>query len=281
MSKRIQWKQREKELMTEIERLTKQVEFLTLEVDRLKDTRTSECHETPSRVVMSDIPSRVVNGDIPSPAVNSDIPSRVVNSDIPSPAVKVCHCKKGKCATKRCACVKSHTSCSKLCKCSSNICQNKEKNDEEQNKENLENITVVARNVARRRGLSRTVEDQETRFQDVEKNIEEMVLQKEHNETPEDNFDPMKPKHQLVRTPPKDKKFVHSHSDSSALILTPDNIEVKEEKKTEEELQVPEEFNQPEVDWEKYQAQLVPCNKCKRKFHPNRVEKHQKCCKKV
>lgn len=263
MSKRINWKQREKELMTEIERLTKQVELLTSEVDRLKNTSIPECHETPRRVV------------------ESDIPSPAVKSDIPSPAVKVCSCK-GKCATKRCGCVQRHTSCSKLCGCSSDTCQNKEKNDEEQNKENLENIEVVAHNVARRRGLFRTAEDQETKLQDLKNNIEERVLQQEkHNETSEDNFDPMKPKHQLARTPLKDKKIADFYTDSSSLLLTPDNIDIKQEKTIEEELQVPKELNQSEVDWEKYQAQLVPCNKCKRKFHPNRVEKHQECCKKV
>lgn len=39
------------------------------------------------------------------------------------------------------------------------------------------------------------------------------------------------------------------------------------------------EFSQAEVDWEEYQSQLVPCAKCKRKFHPLRIKKHESCCK--
>lgn len=36
-----------------------------------------------------------------------------------------------------------------------------------------------------------------------------------------------------------------------------------------------------EVDWEKHTAQLIPCVKCKRTFLPQRIQKHQACCKKI
>lgn len=41
------------------------------------------------------------------------------------------------------------------------------------------------------------------------------------------------------------------------------------------------EFSYAQVNWEEYQSQLITCNKCKRKFHPLRIKKHESCCKKL
>jgi DNA-directed RNA polymerase subunit M/transcription elongation factor TFIIS len=37
--------------------------------------------------------------------------------------------------------------------------------------------------------------------------------------------------------------------------------------------------NELNIAWEHFKTQLVPCNKCKRKFLPDRLEKHEPNCK--
>ncbi|XP_003705384.1 uncharacterized protein LOC100875870 [Megachile rotundata] len=92
------------------------------------------------------------------------------------------------------------------------------------------------------------------------------------NENDNNDFNPMQPKHELTRTPIRG--FSTSSEENTDISLTTSV-------KSEEERQIPEVFNQPEVDWEEYQSQLVACRKCKRKFHPLRIKKHESCCKKV
>ncbi|XP_033339502.2 uncharacterized protein LOC117227999 isoform X1 [Megalopta genalis] len=110
----------------------------------------------------------------------------------------------------------------------------------------------------------------------LSKSIDQEQQNHSKSEILEDNFDPMKPKYELQRTPTNTdcKHNVESHSISPVpfpvLVVNQD-----------EELPIPKEFNQAEVNWEEYQAQLVACNKCKRRFHPCRIQKHQACCKKV
>ncbi|CAK9797024.1 hypothetical protein ANTPLA_LOCUS1057 [Anthophora plagiata] len=89
------------------------------------------------------------------------------------------------------------------------------------------------------------------------------------------DFNPMKPKHELPRTPVHGSNKVtpcntHDNSSFISLIATP-----------EEEAPVSIDLSQAQVNWEEYQSQLVACNKCKRKFHPLRIKKHQLCCRNV
>ncbi|KAL6425231.1 hypothetical protein ACFW04_009463 [Cataglyphis niger] len=38
-------------------------------------------------------------------------------------------------------------------------------------------------------------------------------------------------------------------------------------------------INEEKVDWQEHIAQLIRCKKCKRTFMPNRIQKHEACCK--
>ena len=98
-----------------------------------------------------------------------------------------------------------------------------------------------------------------------------------HESGPSDGFDfnPMKPQHELIRTPAHNSSESSSGNTSDILPLTP-VFTIKME-----ELPIPPELSQPEVNWDEHQSQLVACKKCKRKFHSFRIAKHQLCCKKL
>ncbi|XP_035741462.1 uncharacterized protein LOC118450107 [Vespa mandarinia] len=85
------------------------------------------------------------------------------------------------------------------------------------------------------------------------------------------SFDPMKPKRQLPRTPPRAN--VDSESDN---VVT--NVETPTEKIEQKDDTIPEVLNQENVDLDKLSIELVKCNKCKRKFYPWRVEVHESAC---
>ncbi|XP_076662661.1 uncharacterized protein LOC143365942 isoform X2 [Andrena cerasifolii] len=89
------------------------------------------------------------------------------------------------------------------------------------------------------------------------------------------DFNPMKPQHELTRTPAHNSSDSSSGSSSCILPLTP-VLTIKME-----QLPIPPELSQPEVNWDEHQSQLVACKKCKRKFHSFRISKHQACCKKL
>ncbi|XP_017754602.1 PREDICTED: uncharacterized protein LOC108546842 [Eufriesea mexicana] len=90
-----------------------------------------------------------------------------------------------------------------------------------------------------------------------------------------ENFDPMKPKHELPRTP------VHQNNETMSYNISNSSVTMSIISIKENIPQIPAELKQAEVNWEEHQAQLVICNKCKRKFHPLRIEKHRSCCKRV
>ncbi|XP_076642635.1 uncharacterized protein LOC143353308 [Halictus rubicundus] len=346
--------------MLDIERLQEQVNLLTLEIDRLRKHSPGE----PS--VATESTPRSVRIRAKQTSHNIQLTPKGNNSII----IRGCSCK-GQCDSKKCGCVKKNASCGELCKCKSSVCQNQERNGEEQNKENLENIevapvaakkinnknlvnvaphkslfspdtTIVSstptlaecilspvefRNpkklfmsdpeegtspqkknsknpISQKRGrrkknlevdsdktkhLSWEKEIQKNdhansngRGADLKKDVEEEdpkptgYQEKEmHTQTLDDSFNPMKPKYELPRTPTNGKSLVESKTNPSSSIPTPNMMQ------KEEELQVPGESYQAEVNWEEYQAQLVACNKCSRKFHPSRIQRHQACCKKV
>lgn len=111
-------------------------------------------------------------------------------------------------------------------------------------------------------------------------NSNQEQIDSDNMEDHDEEFDPMKPKHELPRTPTSGNSSTNSHSTSKASVSPPIFI-TNEEEEEEKELPPPAELSQPIVNWEEYQSQLVPCHKCKRKFHPFRIGKHQSCCKKM
>ncbi|XP_072767247.1 uncharacterized protein [Anoplolepis gracilipes] len=91
-------------------------------------------------------------------------------------------------------------------------------------------------------------------------------------------FDPMKPKHQLSRTPPNNKKVTNESPEMENIIEPQPHHESNKNKKIISSIQVLD-IKEEKVDWQEHTAQLVPCKKCKRTFMPYRIQKHEACCK--
>ncbi|XP_043271806.1 uncharacterized protein [Venturia canescens] len=91
------------------------------------------------------------------------------------------------------------------------------------------------------------------------------------------NFDPMKPRHKLARSPvtPHIESQVYPPPDASEESLAPPRDEVAEE------LSPPDDLNSITIDWDKHQKERVYCTKCHRGFYPYRIKKHEASCKRV
>ncbi|KAL7302793.1 hypothetical protein TKK_0004833 [Trichogramma kaykai] len=83
------------------------------------------------------------------------------------------------------------------------------------------------------------------------------------SDTLDTSLNPMLPKHQLARSP-------ISTTDGTVIHLP--------ETKRIEPIPIPQ-LQAEEIDWEQHQQELVRCNICKRKFFPQRIEKHSSSCK--
>ncbi|XP_076754846.1 uncharacterized protein LOC143425728 [Xylocopa sonorina] len=130
-----------------------------------------------------------------------------------------------------------------------------------------DNTKVIVDNVATE--VSESPKEQQTASHNTN---ESFNIVEDHN----NDFNPMRPKHELLRTPVHDNDKTRSHSMSSDISLLTSTDTAKEEG-----FEISAELSQAEVNWEEYQAQLVPCSKCKRKFHPCRIKKHESCCKMI
>ncbi|XP_024894025.1 uncharacterized protein LOC112468880 [Temnothorax curvispinosus] len=256
----------------------------------------------------------VVRGQRPLPLT----PRATATATIKSPVEKSgCSCK-GSCSSRICGCVKKSNKCAPPCKCDIKICQNQKPRDQE-NKENVnrtdmetpkkqkEENEAVGR-IKNNRGLFSpemrelykdhleegqfsdicfTPKEKNTRAKNSQTNVENInnvELKKKRREKKEENdkkqpestekviFNPMKPRHVLSRTPPNGKKLEKS--------LEVENT-IQPQLHSEPAQKVVEDIKEGEVDWEEHTAQLIPCKKCKRTFLPNRIQKHEACCKKV
>ncbi|XP_014482234.1 PREDICTED: uncharacterized protein LOC106748332 isoform X2 [Dinoponera quadriceps] len=242
--------------VVEIARLQEQLRLLQLENDVLRQHMSTSNKRDHASIYM---------------------PLSVETQEIPQANAKAvtCGCK-GNCSTKRCGCVKENNKCTASCKCSAATCQNQELKDqnEELDQENKENITTNGMETPKKREKviqSEVVVKMKTKGKDLASD----------KITNDEQFDPMKPKHQLSRTPPtKNRTFVSevSYSDDKLKSESPESSQI-----------LVSSFNvkantsdiEAEVDWEQHRAQLVPCKKCKRTFMPHRIQKHEACCKKI
>ncbi|XP_077274488.1 uncharacterized protein LOC143904083 isoform X2 [Temnothorax americanus] len=232
---------------------------------------------------------------------SSNKPDYVVRVQRPTATIKSpveksgCSCK-GSCSSRMCGCVKKSNKCCPPCKCDIKICQNQKPCNQE-NKENVngtdmetpkkqkEENEAVGR-IKNNRGLF-SPEEKNTIAKNSQTNIENVnnvELKKKRRENKEENdkkqpesmekviFNPMKPRHVLSRTPPNSKKLEKS-------------LEVENTRQpqlhSEPARKVVEDIKEEKIDWEEHTAQLIPCKKCKRTFLPNRIQKHEACCKKV
>ncbi|EFN68931.1 hypothetical protein EAG_03508 [Camponotus floridanus] len=90
-------------------------------------------------------------------------------------------------------------------------------------------------------------------------------------------FDPMKPKHQLSRTPPNSKKS----ADKSLEINNITERQSHHEPHNDTFVPSIQDIEEEKIDWQQHTAQLIPCKKCKRTFMPHRIQKHEACCKRI
>ncbi|KYN18210.1 Chromosome-associated kinesin KIF4 [Trachymyrmex cornetzi] len=242
-----------------------------------------------------------------------DVPNHKI-VPVTSPAVvklNGCGCK-GNCSSRICGCVKKSNKCNLSCKCDDKACQNQKLDQNQENKENINEIDVTHKNKNRKKNettgkLNRhlfspdmgepskvfeEIEFSGIEFSSNEKNmfgintqtdshsIDKLNLKKknkkeENNKEQQEStdvqitFDPMKPRHQLSRTPPKklEKSLevtIEFHFEPTREVIPSHTYQdIKEEN----------------VNWKEHTAQLIPCKKCKRTFMPNRIQKHETCCK--
>lgn len=185
-----------------------------------------------------------------------------------------CGCK-GDCSSKRCGCVKDNNKCSLSCKCDDATCQNQKMVDDDNDKENVDkNDTQTPKKQTRRARRNDAAEEfKRTRN----------LFSPEESSSSEAIFDPMKPKHQLSRTPPSTKKDAHEilkkEDDASTFESQSQPHNEKPVSPSTQDITIT--IKEEEVDWEQHTAQLVPCKKCKRTFMPERIQKHEACCKKI
>lgn len=111
---------------------------------------------------------------------------------------------------------------------------------------------------------------------EIESEQQESSSNVEANEKPiseaDTKFDPMKPKHQLPRTPP----HTNIEYDSSPNIPVSAEAPVQKIKQTVDA--IPKELNQEKVDLNELSIEFVKCDRCKRNFYPWRVEVHKAVC---
>ncbi|EFN78950.1 hypothetical protein EAI_12222 [Harpegnathos saltator] len=233
--------------------------------------------------------------------LENDVLKQHVSISTKSVNIKVttCGCK-GNCASKRCSCVKKNNKCTASCECNSEVCQN-------QVTFIVLNISLLFRTFLRNfYHILQKLEDQRQEIDQKDKeNIflngmntpkkpEELTQNKDVMTTKNilasdkiandkiDQFNPMKPRHQLSRTPPtkntiklEDKNHIDKNTQQSKLSRSPQILVASFNiKRNHEDVE-------DKVDWEQHVAQLVPCKKCNRSFMPNRIQKHEACCKKI
>ncbi|KYN39033.1 hypothetical protein ALC56_06459 [Trachymyrmex septentrionalis] len=225
-----------------------------------------------------------------------------------------CGCK-GNCLSRICGCVKKNIRCNPSCKCDDKACQNQKLDQNQEDKENINRIDVTHKNKNRKKNgtteklnrhlfspdngeLSKVFEEIDFSgidFSSNEKNTSAISTQtdlysidkvklktkkkKEENKEQQESmdvqitFDPMKPRHQLSRTPPKK---LEKSLEVDVTIQPQLHFEPTREIISSHTYQ---DTNEENVNWKEHTAQLIPCKKCKRTFMPNRIQKHETCCK--
>ncbi|XP_071561377.1 uncharacterized protein [Temnothorax nylanderi] len=287
--------------LIEVAKLEEQVRVLQLENNVLR-----------KHVESSNKPDYVVRGQRLLPHT----PQATATATISPVDKSGCSCK-GSCSSRICGCVKKSNKCGPPCKCDDKICQNQKPRNQE-NKENVNRIDMetpkkqkekneAVGRIKNNRGLFSP--EMRELYKDLEEgqlsdiyfspkekntiaknsqtnvdNINNVELKKKRKEKKEENdkkqpestekviFNPMKPRHVLSRTPPNSKKLEKSPEVENT---------IQPQLHSEPAQKVAEDIKEEKVDWEEHTAQLIPCKKCKRTFLPNRIQKHEACCKKV
>ncbi|XP_012529685.1 uncharacterized protein LOC105832906 [Monomorium pharaonis] len=167
-----------------------------------------------------------------------------------------CRCKKN-CSLRICSCVKKNNKCNPSCRCDDTVCQNQVFKPRHQlSRTPPKNLEISFEE----RQLSRTPENLEI---PLENSKHQLSLKKKTKTEKLRRQSPQTPQPEI-----ENKIQLHSESIKEATNISPykfEDIKIKEE----------------QVDWQEHIAQLIPCKKCKRTFQPDRIQKHQACCKKI
>ncbi|KYM80329.1 hypothetical protein ALC53_09423 [Atta colombica] len=226
-----------------------------------------------------------------------------------------CGCK-GNCSSRICGCVRKNIKCNLSCKCGDKACQNQNFDQNQEGKENINEIDVTKNKNRKKNETTKKLNRhlfspdmgelsnvfEEIQFSDIDfssnkKNtfaintqtdlhsIDKVKLKKkkkkeENNKEQQESmdvqitFDPMKPRHQLSRTPPKK---LEKSLEVDVTIQPQLHFEPTREIISSHTLY--QDSKEENINWKEHNAQLIPCKKCKRTFMPNRIQKHETCCK--
>ncbi|RLU22325.1 hypothetical protein DMN91_004603 [Ooceraea biroi] len=192
-----------------------------------------------------------------------------------------CACKRN-CSSKMCGCVKKENKCNSSCKCNNTMCQNQEMKHSETNKENVDkNDMRTPKKQIKKTRKKEALEEIRT----IKSLTPDSSLNSEGCKTSKVTFDPMKPRHQLSRTPPNKtiaNKIIKDDNLQDAIFQSRSQLHYEPIEETKILAPSPTTQVQEEaVDWEQHTAQLIRCKKCERTFTPDRIQKHEACCKKI
>ncbi|XP_011875657.1 PREDICTED: uncharacterized protein LOC105566347 [Vollenhovia emeryi] len=219
-----------------------------------------------------------------------------------------CKCR-GNCATRICGCVKKSGRCNSSCKCDDKLCQNKKSECDQENKENINELykETPKKQTGKKSAVEKIKYDkslfspdtkqpykhlEEGQFSGIEFSFNKNTVSKDsqiHSSEDEKKADDkeqqelieketFKPKHQLSRTPPN--KRLEKPLEIEHTIQPQSHSEPAQKETTISPLNC-QGITEENINWEEYTAQLVSCKKCKRTFLPNRIQKHEACCKKT
>ncbi|XP_034249099.1 kinesin-like protein KIN-4C [Thrips palmi] len=155
----------------------------------------------------------------------------------------MCNCRKTLCNTKQCTCKKTSAFCSEQCGCPKELCQNRpEAEDASQNEEAGASVKALAwADVWKSLDKERELLQLLSQFRVIPKRLKEIM------EKRKGDFDEM-----------------------TALLAEMNGLTMANA--NAEEL--------TEDEWKSFEQQLVQCSKCERRFHPERIEKHEGICPK-
>ncbi|XP_015606148.1 uncharacterized protein LOC107272954 isoform X1 [Cephus cinctus] len=130
----------------------------------------------------------------------------------------------------------------------------------------------VSKNITQNKKPKTKIEAERSPGESAYSSAEEQNILVRSNSQLDKSFNPMKPRHQLLRSPAGSINYSRTVNESD----TPTDSQAME---NIGEFPPPLDINEPEVDWEKHKAELVQCKLCKRKFFPHRIKKHELNCK--
>ncbi|XP_034251610.1 uncharacterized protein LOC117651581 [Thrips palmi] len=184
----------------------------------------------------------------------------------------MCNCKKTLCSTKQCKCRKTSTFCSEECGCSEDRCQNR---PEAEDASQSEEAGAEDASQSEEAGAEDASQSEEAGAEDALQNEEAGAAAKALAWA--DLWKSVDSERELLesishfRVMPKRlaaimEKRKGDFDEMTALLAEMNGLSMA----NAEEL--------TEGEWKLFEQQLVQCTKCERKFHQERIEKHEGIC---